>query len=169
MKLKSDLTLGFSRCPLSRVLHVTLANWQRFGFEFHLRSSPSAYRGFVNISRTAEYFTVCSSSSHNFVNQYSQFKFAVLDSEKCRDFFENFRQKAVIFNITHNIGIKKNPARQLILRIRNIFHGSITWLVPPQAVHTICLGSRLLCYSKCTRFTVCLTYSHISLTVYINQ
>ena len=33
--------LDFSNCPLSRVLHVTLANWQRFGFEFHLRSSPS--------------------------------------------------------------------------------------------------------------------------------
>ena len=42
-----------------------------------------------------------------------------------------------------------------------------------QGAHTICLGSRLLFYtlfySKCTRFTVCLTYSHISLTVYINQ
>ena len=33
--------LDFSNCPLSRVLHVTLANWQGFGFEFHLRSSPS--------------------------------------------------------------------------------------------------------------------------------
>ena len=51
--------LDFSYCPLSRALHVTLANWQRFGFEFHLRSSPSAYSGFVNISRTAEYFTAC--------------------------------------------------------------------------------------------------------------
>ena len=38
-----------------------------------------------------------------------------------------------------------------------------------QGARTICLGSRLLFYSKCTRFTVCLTYSHISLTVYINQ
>ena len=46
--------LDFSCCPLSRVLHVTLANWQRFGFEFHLRSSPSAYSGFVNISSSAE-------------------------------------------------------------------------------------------------------------------
>ena len=35
--------LDFSYCPFSCVLHVTLANWQRFGFEFHLRSSPSAY------------------------------------------------------------------------------------------------------------------------------
>ena len=26
--------LDFSYCPLSRVLHVTLANWQRFGFEW---------------------------------------------------------------------------------------------------------------------------------------
>ena len=51
--------LDFSCCPLSRVLHVILANWQRFGFEFHLRSSPSAYSGFVNISRLAEYFTAC--------------------------------------------------------------------------------------------------------------
>ena len=33
--------LDFSNCPLSPVLHVTLANWQGFGFEFHLRSSPS--------------------------------------------------------------------------------------------------------------------------------
>ena len=33
--------LDFSYCPLSRVLHVTLANWQGFGFQFHLRSSPS--------------------------------------------------------------------------------------------------------------------------------
>ena len=49
--------LTFSYCPLSRVLHVTLANWQRFGFEFHLRSSPFAYSGFVNMSRLAEYFT----------------------------------------------------------------------------------------------------------------
>ena len=34
--------LDFSNCPLSRVLHVTLANWQLqgFGFEFYLRSSP---------------------------------------------------------------------------------------------------------------------------------
>ena len=49
----------FSYCPLSRVFHVTLANWLRFGFEFHLRSSPTAYSGFVNISRPAEYFTAC--------------------------------------------------------------------------------------------------------------
>ena len=51
--------LDFSYCPLSRVLHVALANWQVFRFEFHLRSSPSAYSGFVNISRPAEYFTAC--------------------------------------------------------------------------------------------------------------
>ena len=37
--------LDFSYCPLSRVLHVTLANWQEFGFEFHL-----------DISQPAEYF-----------------------------------------------------------------------------------------------------------------
>ena len=32
---------------------------QGFGFEFHLRSSPSAFSGFVNISKRAEYFTTC--------------------------------------------------------------------------------------------------------------
>ena len=51
--------LDFSYCPLSRVLHVTLANWQRFGFEFHLGSPPSAFSGFVNISQPAAYFTAC--------------------------------------------------------------------------------------------------------------
>ena len=51
--------LDFSYCPLSRVLHVTLANWQGFGFEFHLGSSPSAFSGFVNISQPAAYFTAC--------------------------------------------------------------------------------------------------------------
>ena len=43
--------LNFSFCPLSRVLHVTLANWQIFGFEFHLRLSPSAYSGFVSVDQ----------------------------------------------------------------------------------------------------------------------
>ena len=47
--------LDFSNCPLSRVLHVTLANWQEFGFEFHLRSSPS-YSEYMDISLPAEYF-----------------------------------------------------------------------------------------------------------------
>ena len=51
--------LDFSYCPLSRVLHVTLANWQRFGFEFHLGSSASTFSGFVNISQPAENFTAC--------------------------------------------------------------------------------------------------------------
>ena len=37
--------LHFSCCPLSHVLHVTLANLQKFEFEFHLRSSPSAFCG----------------------------------------------------------------------------------------------------------------------------
>ena len=32
------------------VLHVTLANWQEFGFEFHLRSSPS-YSKYMDISQ----------------------------------------------------------------------------------------------------------------------
>ena len=36
-------------------------------------------------------------------------------------------------------------------------------------LHTICLCRRLLFYSKYTGFTVCFTYSDISLTMYINQ
>ena len=51
--------LDFSYCPLSRVLHVTLTNWQRFGFEFHLRSSPSPFSEYMDISRTAVYFMTC--------------------------------------------------------------------------------------------------------------
>ena len=47
--------LDFSNCPLSRVLHVTLANWQEFGFEFHLRSSPS-HSEYMDISQPADYF-----------------------------------------------------------------------------------------------------------------
>ena len=42
-------------------------------------------------------------------------------------------------------------------------------LVSSQGAHTIGLCSRLLFYSKCTGFTVCFTYSDISLTMYINQ
>ena len=38
--------LDFSCCPLSRALHVALANLQKFEFEFHLRSSPSAFSGY---------------------------------------------------------------------------------------------------------------------------
>ena len=49
----------FSCCSLSRVLHVTLANWQRFGFEFHLRSLPSAFSEYMDISRPADYFIAC--------------------------------------------------------------------------------------------------------------
>ena len=49
----------FSYCPLSCILHVTLANGQGFGFEFHLSSSPSAFSGFVNVSQPADYFTTC--------------------------------------------------------------------------------------------------------------
>ena len=47
--------LNVSYCPLSRVLHVTLANWQEFGFEFHLRSSPS-YSEYMDMSQPADYF-----------------------------------------------------------------------------------------------------------------
>ena len=42
-------------------------------------------------------------------------------------------------------------------------------LVGSQGAHTICLCSWLLFYSKCTGFTVCFTYSDISLTMCINQ
>ena len=42
-------------------------------------------------------------------------------------------------------------------------------LASPQGAHTICLRSRLLFYSKCSGFTVCFTYSDMSLTMYINQ
>ena len=51
--------LGFSCCPLSRVLNVTLADWRRFGFEFHLRSLPSAFSEYMDISRPADYFMTC--------------------------------------------------------------------------------------------------------------
>ena len=51
--------LDFSYGPLSRVLHVTLTNWQRFRFQFHLRSSPSAFSEYMDISRQADYFKAC--------------------------------------------------------------------------------------------------------------
>ena len=38
--------LDFSCCPPPRVLLVTLGNLQNFGFEFHLRSSPSAFSAY---------------------------------------------------------------------------------------------------------------------------
>ena len=51
--------LDFSYCPLSRVLHVTLANLQEFGFEFHLRSSPSAFSEYMDVSQPADHFIAC--------------------------------------------------------------------------------------------------------------
>ena len=63
-------------------------------------------------------------------------------------------------------------AQLLIFSVAHIIfmtHFKLTGFLQPQGACTICLGSRLLFYRKCTRFTVCLTYSHISLTVYINQ
>ena len=57
-RLPHDI-LDFSFCPLPRVLHVTLANWQGFGFEFHLRSSPSEFEGVYMISRSADYYIIC--------------------------------------------------------------------------------------------------------------
>ena len=38
-----------------------------------------------------------------------------------------------------------------------------------QGAHTICVCFRLLFYSTCTGFTVCFTYSDISLSMCINQ
>ena len=38
--------VDFSCCPLWRVLHVILVNLHNFGFEFQLRSSPSALSGY---------------------------------------------------------------------------------------------------------------------------
>ena len=37
--------LDFSYCTLSRVLHVSLANLQKFEREFHPRSPQSAFSG----------------------------------------------------------------------------------------------------------------------------
>ena len=37
--------LDFAYCPLSRILHVTLANLQTSEFEFHMRSLPCAFSG----------------------------------------------------------------------------------------------------------------------------
>ena len=51
--------LDFSICLLSRVLHVTLASWQGFGFEFHLRSSPCTFSESMDIGRSADYFIAC--------------------------------------------------------------------------------------------------------------
>ena len=67
--------LDFSYCHLSRVLHVTLANWQIFGFEFHLRLSPSAFSGFMDISRSADYFKTC----YTVVTRPNNFETAVND------------------------------------------------------------------------------------------
>ena len=38
--------VDFSCCPLWRILRVILVNLQYFGFEFHLRSLPSAFSGY---------------------------------------------------------------------------------------------------------------------------
>ena len=47
--------LDFSYCPLSRVLHTTLANLH--GFEFHLRSSPSTFKWISG--RSTDYLFTC--------------------------------------------------------------------------------------------------------------
>ena len=51
--------LDFSICPLSRVLLVTLASWQGFGFEFLLRSSPCTFSESMDIGGSADYFVAC--------------------------------------------------------------------------------------------------------------
>ena len=50
--------LDFSYCPLSRVLHVTLANWQRFGFEFIWGHHHPHLVGMDN-RRSTDYFITC--------------------------------------------------------------------------------------------------------------
>ena len=56
-----------------------------------------------------------------------------------------------------------------ILGFNDAQTSTATLNVLPQGAHTIGLCSRLLFYSKCTGFTVCFTYSDISITMYINQ
>ena len=43
----------FSIVPFTRVLHLRLANWQGFGWEFHLRSSPCAFSGYMDDQSTS--------------------------------------------------------------------------------------------------------------------
>ena len=51
--------LDFPYCPLLRVMDATLTNWQRFGFEIQLMSSPSAFSEYIDVSRPADYFIAC--------------------------------------------------------------------------------------------------------------
>ena len=44
---------GFFLLSLVTRFACDIGNWQRFGFEFHLRSSPSAYSGFCEYQSTS--------------------------------------------------------------------------------------------------------------------
>ena len=62
----------------------------------------------------------------------------------------------------------------IFLYQENLYKESRSWCCHDESssitgAHKICLCSRLLFYSKCTGFTVCFTYSDISLTMDINQ
>ena len=50
---------GFVLLSLVTRFACDIGQLAKIGFEFHLRSSPSAFSGFVNISQPAEYFTAC--------------------------------------------------------------------------------------------------------------
>ena len=67
--------------------------------------------------------------------------------------------KEITFNINQTKLLQQNrPARVLYFRF-NYDTGT----------HTICVCSRLLFYSKCAGFAICLTDSDISPSMYINQ
>ena len=83
------------------------------------------------------------------------------------DFFTDFEKKLSVLQSTCPQGYLFSEFRisrwilQLLFKIGfrvGFFTGG---------AQTICLCSRLLFYSKCTGFTVCLTYSYISLIMYI--
>ena len=72
----------------------------------------------------------------------------------------------------------KGEATWLATTSNELHRVAIEFLPPPSSLglpfktkgaHTICLCSRLLFYTKCTGFTVCITYTDISLTLHINQ
>ena len=73
-----------------------------------------------------------------------------------------FSLKFLTFTLYTFVLTQKCPSPSPVLS--HVYFGA---LIRPQGAHTICLYSRLLFYSKCTGFTVCFTYSDISLTMYI--
>ena len=71
-------------------------------------------------------------------------------------------------SLSHCLENELNANGSLFIMVNGV--DLIYWVLDkPQGAPTICLCSRLLIYSKCSGFTVCLTYSDISLTMYINQ